>query len=702
MKKSRYLISGLLFLSIVAKAQTDSIGRVIDRQEKSIQNILKDEHRMQHQIKDVIISAYQEESAKHTALSIETISIDSLARTGTFTLTDLMAKTAGITKLSTGVGIAKPVLRGLYGNRLLILMNGLKFDNQQWQDEHGLGLSEMGLSKVEVVKGPMSVLYGSEALGGVLNLIEENKAPINRRLTDFTDKMNTNTFGGSVDYGTRINHRGKNWSRFRLHIDNHADYSDGRNSRVLNSRFDGYALKYSYGFQKEKWTSEWHWASSFNRFGFIFNDIYSFVVEDPRQSRRLSYNPAHLVILNMFSNVNHWKINSKNQFNFNWGVQSNERMEREGSGAISLNMHLLTAQYLAKWEHRLNLKHSLILTHYNQMQSNVNYGARKIIPDARMQEANFSLYWEYNPKEELVFESGISYGEKYIQSLLTVAVNDAKKEIKPFKGVHPFYSFFSGVSYNPTEWLNMKLNIANGIRVPNLAELSSNGLHEGIFIYELGNPNLKNENSIGLNGSIGVDVKQWNVQITPFYTLYKNYIYLAPTNQTWYGFKRYAYEQQDAMQMGGEFLISYKQDNQWEAHLQYAGMQSKTADGNYTPFIPAQKFSSGVQYSVKIAYLPAFVISTSVDHCLAPQGGYVNEILAKQYTLWNAGMSFVWNTPRVNYDISLNGNNLLNTVYFDNLSRFKDYGIYEIGRNIALRVKLSWNQVSEKKHVDKK
>lgn len=656
--------------------------------------------RMHGQVKDVVISAYQEESAKHTALSIESISVDSLARTGTFTLTDLLAKTPGITKLSTGIGIAKPVVRGLYGNRLLILMNGLKFDNQQWQDEHGLGLSEMGLSKVEVVKGPMSVLYGSEALGGVLNLIEETKAPLNRRLTDFAVKMNSNTFGGSVDYGTRVN-KGKSWSRFRLHIDNHADYSDGRGQRVLNSRFDGYAMKYSYGFQRGKWNSELHYASSFNRFGFIFSDAYSFIVPDSRQSRRLSYNPAHLVLLNILTSVNHWSINTRNQFALNIGLQSNERMEREGSGAISLNMHLLTAQYLAKWEHRLSSKHSLILTNYNQVQRNVNYGARKIIPDANLQESNLSLYWEYNPKEELVFESGISYGEKYIQSLLTYGVNDAKKEIGPFRNTRSFYSFFSGLSYNPTEYLNFKLNIANGVRVPNLAELSSNGLHEGIFIYELGNPNLQNENSIGVNGTIGIDAKHWNIQLTPFYTCYKNYIYLAPTNQTWYGFKRYAYEQQDATQLGGEAMVSYKVDNQWQAHVQYAGMRSMTADGNYTPFVPAQKFSTGLQYCLKLAYLPALLLSTSLDHCLAPNGGYVNEVLAKQYTLWNAGMSFVWNTPRVNYDFSLMGNNLMNEVYFDNLSRFKDYGIYEIGRNIAVRLKLSWNHPAEKNHAKK-
>ena len=199
-------------------------------------------------IKEVTVTAYKEESIKETSLNITSLKIDSLTKGGNYNLTDLLAKVPGVTMLSSGVAIAKPVIRGLYGNRVLVLISGLKFDNQQWQEEHGLGLSDIGLSKVELIKGPMSVLYGTEAIGGIINLIEEDKPTIDMRESDFSIKTNTNTLGGLVQGGYKVNY-GKKWFRIRAGIENNADYSDGNNTRVLNSRFDAYYLKSSFGFQ---------------------------------------------------------------------------------------------------------------------------------------------------------------------------------------------------------------------------------------------------------------------------------------------------------------------------------------------------------------------------------------------------------------------------------------------------------------------
>ena len=223
-------------------------------------------------MEEVTVTTYKEESIKKTTFNIDLINIDSLQRYGNFNLTDLLAKTPGISMLSTGIGISKPVIRGLYGNRVLILLSGLKFDNQQWQEEHGLGISEAGLGKVEIIKGPMSVLYGSEAVGGVINLIEEPKAKIGKTESDFQLKGYSNTAGFSLQYGVKSN-KGNKWNRLRVGIDNHTDYTDGAGRRVLNSRFDGYFLKATTGFQRKNWTSNNHYMASFNRFGFIFNDV---------------------------------------------------------------------------------------------------------------------------------------------------------------------------------------------------------------------------------------------------------------------------------------------------------------------------------------------------------------------------------------------------------------------------------------------
>src|SRR5690606_37991491 len=141
-----------------------------------------------------------------------------------------------------------------------------KFDNQQWQEEHGLGLSDIGLSSVEVIKGPMSILYGSEAVGGIINLIEEKKPEINTNVLDFGCDLFSNTLGFKSQVGFKTN-KGNNWWKLRIGIENHGDYSDGNNSRVLNSRFDGYYFKGAYGFKKDNWISENNFLSSFNRFG---------------------------------------------------------------------------------------------------------------------------------------------------------------------------------------------------------------------------------------------------------------------------------------------------------------------------------------------------------------------------------------------------------------------------------------------------
>lgn len=642
------------------------------------------------QIKELTVTAYKEESFKETSLNITGLKIDSLTRFGNYNLTDLLAKTPGVNMLSTGVSIAKPVIRGLYGNRVLVLISGLKFDNQQWQDEHGLGLSDIGLSKVELIKGPMSVLYGTEAIGGIVNLVEEDKPALNRRESDISLKVNSNTMGGLLQAGYKVNH-GKNWFRIRAGVENNADYSDGNNTRVLNSRFDGYYLKSTYGFQRKNWISTNNLHSSFNRFGFIFNDIYDFVEADARSSRHLNINPCHLVLLNMFSSENKLQLKSNSKLTINAGIQSNERMENEGGGAISLNMHLFTAQYLMKWEKKLNDKHKIILSNLGSFEDNVNFGARKIVPDANMQESNISLYYETNFNDKLILENGIGAGEKWIKTYFTATVNGPEKEVHPFTKFAPYYNAFTGLSYIPNSNLNIKVNAATGVRIPNLAELSSNGLHEGVFTYEIGNPLLKNEQNVSLNLCVNYEHKYIEFYASPFYNYFYNYVYLAPTTENWYGFPVYRYKQQNATQYGAEFILNIKPTKQLSLGGTYSGMVSKTADGAYTPFIPAQKISPKIHYQMnKFKNIPISIF-TSADLCLMQNMTYVNELSTPQYLLLNAGIATKFKTKNQAFELGVTGNNLLNVAYYDHLSRFKNYGLLNIGRNIVLMLKVKFN-----------
>lgn len=637
---------------------------------------------------EITVTAYKEAPASQTSLNISILQKDSLSAKGAYNLAQILAQTPGVSMLSTGVAIAKPVIRGLYGNRVLVLLSGLKFDNQQWQEEHGLGLSDVGISKVELIKGPLSVLYGTEAMGGVINVVEEQKPLLNKQESDASLKFNSNTRGGLFQVGTRAAKK-NNWYRLRAGIENNADYSDGKNRRVLNSRFDAYYLKGSYGFTRNKWTSVNNYSGSFNRFGFIFNDVYTFVYPDNRWSRKLDVNPAHLVILNVLSSENHIKLNDRSILHLNAGIQSNKRMENEGGGAISLNMHLLTFQYLAKWEKTINERNKLIVSHLGSFENNENYGMRKIVPDANMQESNLSAYFSSTINNKLIWENGVGIGEKYIRTFYTPTVNSAEKEIAPFKKFSPYANGFTGLSLNPSSKLNLKFNLATGVRIPNLAELSSNGLHEGVFTYEIGSPNFKNEQMTSANFYLNYETSKFNLNVSPFYNYILNYVYLAPTLETWFGFPIYRYRQQNATQYGGEISLSYKLLRRVQISAGYSGMISITQDGNYTPYIPAQKLSTTLRYSAKLQKNLPFSAYVGGDYCLAQNKIYYNEISTPAYFLLNAGFTLATSHKNRPLNISIAGTNLLNKAYYDHLSRFKYFGLLNMGRNISVLLKIN-------------
>lgn len=653
---------------------------------------------------EIIVTGFIPESIAKTSLNVTSLSVPANQLKGHFTLAELMAKTPGISLLSTGIGIAKPVIRGASGNRVLILLNGLKFDNQQWQEEHGLGLGDLGVGKVEIVKGPMSVLFGSEALSGVINILDEGK-PSQPGMNSFvSSKFNSNTLGLSLQYGfEKMDQSG--WSRLRFGAEQHADYSDGLGNRVLNSRFDGYALKYARGKFRTGLKKPWKWrventfSSSLNRFGFIFNDVYTFIKPDSRWSRSFSLNPCHIVLFNIFSSQHQIEFDSKTLLSVNAGIQSNERMENEGGGQISLNMHLLTLQYLAKLLKKLKGNRQFFLSNMLVLENNMNFGGRKIVPNANMAETNFSGYYESKLGKLVTTELGLGLGYKFIKTFVTETVNSSEKEIGPFTKQSPYFNLFTGASIQ-IERLNFKVNISTGVRVPNLAELSSNGLHEGINTYEVGNPNFKNERLIALNSQLNFNHTKFKFSFSPFLNKYSNYIYLAPSDEKWMGlYPKWYYKQQDATQYGAEIAISAVIHRAWQISLAGSMMDSKTADGKYTPYIPSNKLSPGISYEIYFSKTKLYMeIGVSADFVKAQtklfsassKATSFVEIGSANYNLLNSNVTFKWNRTKHNVHLSLSGNNLTNQQYFDNLSRFKNYGLYNIGRNIAFALKYTF------------
>lgn len=678
MKKIGFL---LLFFSVDCLGQSNSNNLKVNINDTSSADITVTSGKEKiPALPEVIITGFQDSKPNATSLNIEPYSLKELSYKSPLNLSDALAKIPGIGQMTTGNAISKPVIRGMFGNRILVLLSGLRFDNQQFQDEHGLGLSQIGIDRVEVIKGPASLLYGTDAVGGVINIIEETPR-IQGKHIDINTRLYSNTLGTLTDIGYSKLHK-KNWWRIRGGYENHADYADGNNTRVLNSRNRGYYLKAGLGFTRKNWTQNNSYNFSFNQYGFILDKLNLFFDADTRWSRSME-GPHHNVLLNVLSSQNTINLRSS-VLKINGGIQSNRRMEDEGGGAISLDMHLLSLLENAKWEKHFGKRTLFVINQQFTYENNDNLGKRILIPDANFLEGNLSAFARFY-LGELNIEAGAGIGYKQISTKHTGLLNQQGEMIQPFSIGHPSFNGMLGLSYNPNNWLNIKANAASGFRSGNLAELSSNGLHEGTYRYELGDPNLHIEQNINADFSIEATKDKWFLSASAFYNRFFNYIYLAPSKDSIYGFQIYKYQQQNAKLYGGELIAMYKPVKELQIKESFSSTTGLLDDGTYLPFIPAWKSVSSIRFEKGLSTrLPSFYAEPELEYVFAQNNAARFETATADYVLVNIHAGLTSNIVDRKFIWSLSCRNLLNKSYADHLSRLKYYGLNNQGINFIL------------------
>lgn len=642
-------------------------------------------------LSEVEVAGIRNTYNEKTALNVSEMTALQMRSHGAFNISDGLTSMPGISQMNTGVAISKPVIRGLHGNRLQTVFSGLRFDNQQWQDEHGLGISDIGVDHVEVIKGPAALLYGSEAVGGVINIVEEKEPEEGKVVGDLNTRFLSNTLGNSTDLGFKGNKNDKNW-RLRAGYESDADYLDGKNVRILNSRFNGYYFKASYEFKKKNWICKNNYNGSLNNFGFIMSDSKTDKNLDERFSRTMD-GPHHTVFLNILSSQNIVRLKNS-ALRLNFGAQSNIRMEDEGGGEISLNMHLSSIVYNLQWIKMLSDKTELIISNQSIIQNNTNFGKRIIVPDANMSETGLSLFLNQKFGKALILEGGIGANYRRIKTFESGELNSPSKEIQPFERSLPSLNGMLGATINPNDNFNIKICGSTGFRSGNMAELASNGLHEGIFQYEIGNPDLKAEQNYNAELSVNYTSEQFDFSIAAYNNYFNNYIYLAPTSESFYGITIFRYFQSNADLYGGEAALNIhpKSLKGLEFISNFATVTGILSDSSYLPFIPADKLHGELRYSFNMNNsIRNFFISVSNDYFFAQIKPAVNETATKSYNLVNASIGTDLTLKKETIKLSLICNNMLNEYYYDHLSRFKPYGFHNIGRNIILNIQIPFN-----------
>jgi iron complex outermembrane receptor protein len=333
---------------------------------------------------EVIVSTAFNKIQSQNVMKVEHESIKNMQRKGTATLIEGLATIPGVSQVSTGTSIGKPVIRGLSGNRVLVYSQGVRIENQQFGDEHGLGLNDSGIESVEVIKGPASLLYGSDALGGVLYFNPEKFADANTFKANFSQKYFSNTAGSNSSLGLKTST--DNWKFMaRGSYNTHSDYqsaspvrsstSGADGERVTNTRYNETDFKTGIGYSNAKFSS----VLRYN-----YNELDLGIPEDGIAEQTTSKKTGFPKqgIFNHLLSLNNVFFFEKSKLDVDLGYIANDRSEFEDSDVAVLHMKLKTFNYNAKYHLPKMGKIETIVGVQGMHQTNTNSGEEYLIPDA--------------------------------------------------------------------------------------------------------------------------------------------------------------------------------------------------------------------------------------------------------------------------------------------------------------------------------
>lgn len=633
----------------------------------------------------VIVSTPFHKLQSENVMKVEHQTIANLKANGAVNLADGITNIAGVESVTTGLSIGKPVIRGLSSNRVLVYAQGVRLENQQFGDEHGLGLSDSGIESVEVIKGPASLLYGSDALGGVLYINPEKFAQSNTSNADFNGNYFSNTQGFSTNAGYKSSDDHFKFL-FRGSLTEHADYKTNT-YRVTNTRFKEQDFKAGMGYQKEDFKTEFRYNVNHSKLG-IPEEI------GEQSTSKTPLLPFQDITNHVFSSKSSVFFNNS-RLDINLGYIYNDRKEfeehhheEEGEEEeeheeeledeneileAALHMKLKTANYDIKYNLPKLGKFETIVGIQGMNQVNTNYGEEQLIPNATTNDfgvlATSHIHFE---------KADVQLGARFDNRTIDVATG-LQKNFNSFNGA-------LGLKTDIAKKVTARINLATGFRAPNLSELTSDGSHEGTNRYEIGNENLESEQNFQTD--IALEFKNEHVEffVNGFYNTINNYIYLSPNGESIDGDPVFVYLQNDANLYGGEVgLHIHPHPLDW-LHMEssFETVTGKQTDDSYLPLIPANSVTNILRVEFERPWLKKAYSFVKLTTTFNQNNASAFETNTAGYSLLSAGLGGSFNLFKNEATVTLSGTNLANKTYVNHLSRLKPDGIFNMGRNITV------------------
>ncbi|PWH85694.1 TonB-dependent receptor [Brumimicrobium oceani] len=644
---------------------------------------------------EVKITASEGRVQRENITSIAIASKEELFQTGATTLGESLIQIPGVQSSSVGMGISKPIIRGLSGMRVVTYNNGLRIENQQWGSDHGMAASELGLGKVEVVKGPSSLLYGADALGGVIHFIDEPYLQKGKSDGYVSTKLESNSLGTTNEVGFRI-HKGKWRANVHANYINHADFQLPDAQFIKNSRFWGSNFKTSLGYRHKNYQLNIRYQLSYLRLGI------------PGHSHN-----ANPEAIDFISNVRKREGTLPAQYNFNnfllientiFFNRSNLLIElgntnsdlQEYDEKVTLpftHLNVNNSTYNIRYTYRLTDEIGLKTGVQGMAKINKNRfpSSSLLIPDANSFDNGIYALMDYE-RGKWRFQGGLRYDVRYLSVKSSAGLDSSLiTNINP----EAMNRTFQGLNYSAgfvrnAEKTSLRFNASSGYRAPHLSELKSDGFHHGSLRYERGDENLKSEHAIQLDLALELHYDHLEIVINPYYNRISNFIYLNQSEDFAGSFPIFEYGQADVAHLyGGEIGFHYHPHKIHRLHINsnFSATIAETQDGEAISLIPQPNFNTSIRFDIKNKHKVSFknIILEHIYYLPQNRVG-ANETFSVDYHLVNLATHLSIGKAE-NLDISTGIRNVLNTNYRGHLSALKNLGLSQPGINMFVSLK---------------
>lgn len=640
----------------------------------------------------------------------------------------------GVRAMNIGSGFAKPMIRGMAFNRVSVVENGIKQEGQQWGADHGLEVDAFSVNSVNVIKGPASLLYGSDAMGGVIEL--------NREETPKSDMIYGNVstlyrsvngyFGGSVMLGLN---KGSNFWMIRYSESHFGDYKIPADTIVYLTRklpVHNGSLKNTAGYERDGSIT---YRKSMKQYSFetSISDVYQKSGFYPGAHgipdiSRLNNDGDRYNIELPYSDVNHFKGSAEMKVNINSailtaniGYQNNHRREmslfhthysnqeapeKDPDKELDFTLQTVDAYVRSRFIPSTAFEHTIGVE--IKHQENGSGGYSFLLPDFRQNSEAIAWTFRYNKSNRFSFSGGIRYDnaridikshqDRYLaEYLLQQGYSD--KDIEEYswnsrdiKRDFSDMSFSLGAKYAISPQQELLVNIGRSFRTPQANELSANGVHHGTFRHEQGSSNLDSEKGWQLDISYNMESKKVTVIPSIFFNYFENYIFLRPSGE-WsilpHAGQIYRFTSTRAVITGGELMMNINLNKNWLYELSAEYIYTY----NCKEKIPLS-FSPQSTLRNRVTWRNGLFSIHAEGVAIAKQSRVDrNEEVTGGAFLLNMGSTAKIKMGSLTPEITVSVHNITNRRYYNHLSYYRKIEVPEPGRNIQILINLPFKKL---------